>query len=140
MPVTPKPKVPFVVTSHDKLGDSGKKTGWYLVSPSTIPFHTRRQEKKLVYKKPEGVHPYEILAPHTEIVWASLKGGISPLDPMSDHVPKSDTVTQEFLKRDEKEWRVTEELEVFLGRAEKFEVVFYVGGWGRKSFLIVLVQ
>jgi hypothetical protein len=26
-----KPKVLFVLTSHSKLGDTGKPTGWYLV-------------------------------------------------------------------------------------------------------------
>jgi len=29
------PKVLFVLTSHDKLGETGKPTGWYLVSSSS---------------------------------------------------------------------------------------------------------
>ena len=31
------PKVLFVLTSHDKLGDTGKPTGWYLVSSPLRP-------------------------------------------------------------------------------------------------------
>jgi len=27
----PQPKVLFVLTSHNKMGDTGKPTGWYLV-------------------------------------------------------------------------------------------------------------
>jgi hypothetical protein len=84
--------------------------------------------------KPEGAHPYEVLIPHVDIIWASPKGGRSPLDPMSEQVPDTDTVTHNFLKRDESTWRTTAKLETFLGRASEFEAVFYVGGWGRESF------
>ncbi|CZR66668.1 related to NonF protein, involved in nonactin biosynthesis [Phialocephala subalpina] len=94
--MSPRPKVLFVVTSHDKL----------------------------------GAHPYEVLAPHVDIIWASPKGGESPLDPMSAQVADDDLVTKKFLTRDEKTWKITEKLEMFLGRAEEFAAVFYVGGWG----------
>lgn len=30
------PKILVVLSSHDKLGDTGKKTGWYLVGPSSL--------------------------------------------------------------------------------------------------------
>jgi hypothetical protein len=32
--MSPKPKILFVVTSHNELGNTGRKTGWYLVSQS----------------------------------------------------------------------------------------------------------
>jgi hypothetical protein len=48
---------------------------------------------------------------------------------MSEQVSKDDAATQKFLQRDESTWRVTEKLENFLGRADEFAVVFYVGGW-----------
>lgn len=35
---TQQPKVLFVLTSHDKMGNTGKPTGWYLVRPPS-PFH-----------------------------------------------------------------------------------------------------
>ncbi|KAA8574777.1 hypothetical protein EYC84_004026 [Monilinia fructicola] len=50
---TQQPKVLFVLTSHDQMGSSGKPTGWYL---------------------PELAHPYDILAPHTQITIASVRG------------------------------------------------------------------
>ena len=35
------PKILVVLTSHGKLGDTGKPTGWYLVSPllPSYPLH-----------------------------------------------------------------------------------------------------
>jgi hypothetical protein len=51
---------------------------------------------------------------------------------MSEQVSKDDAATQKFLQRDESTWRATEKLENFLGRADEFAVVFYVGGWGRE--------
>ena len=76
-----------------------------------------------------------MLAPHTNITWASPKGGKAPLDPMSKDVSKDDVVTQNFLKRDESTWKITEKLDNFLGRANEFAAIFYVGGWGRKCRL-----
>merc|ERR1712098_274013 len=38
-----QPKVLFVLTSHDQMGNTGKPTGWYL---------------------PEFAHPYHVLSPH----------------------------------------------------------------------------
>lgn len=39
--MAPKSKVLFVLTSQDKMGDTGKPTGWYLVSvtASIAPNH-----------------------------------------------------------------------------------------------------
>jgi hypothetical protein len=128
---TTRPKVLFVVTSHDQLGSTDRKTGWYLVRSSIYLSYP----KTLTTAKPEGAHPYEVLIPHVDITWASPKGGRSPLDPMSEAVSETDTVTQAFLKRDEQTWRVTEKLETFLGRAGEFAAVFYVGGWGRECAL-----
>jgi hypothetical protein len=51
---------------------------------------------------------------------------------MSAEVLPDDVLTLNFLKRDESTWKYTEKLESFLGRAEEFAAVFYVGGWGRK--------
>lgn len=31
--MAPQYKVLFVLTSHDKMGDTGNPTGWYLVRP-----------------------------------------------------------------------------------------------------------
>jgi hypothetical protein len=55
---------------------------------------------------------------------------------MSKEVSPDDTLTQNFLKRENPEWKHTEKLETFLGRAEEFAAVFYVDGWGRRLNLI----
>lgn len=123
-----RPKILFVVTSHDTLGDTGRKTGWYLVY--SLP--SLWSQIILTATQPEGAHPYQVLAPHADIVWASPKGGVSPLDPLSNEVSEDDAMTQEFLKHKSK-WEHTEKLASFLGRAHEFEAIFYVGGWGRKA-------
>ncbi|KAI9648034.1 hypothetical protein NHQ30_002662 [Ciborinia camelliae] len=98
-----QPKVLFVLTSHDKMGDSGKPTGWYL---------------------PEFAHPYEILAPHAQITIASVLGGASPLDPASIDAAK-DEISVNFLKTQESLWKNTKPLEEFVGRAEEFAAIFF---------------
>ncbi|KAM3070996.1 hypothetical protein ACMFMG_009902 [Clarireedia jacksonii] len=110
---TVKPKVLFVLSSHPVMGDSGNPTGWYL---------------------PEFAHPYEVLSPHADIVVASPAGGAAPLDPASVDASKEDKVAMTFLKEKEPLWKTTEKLESFLGRANEFDAIFYVGGHGRKYF------
>lgn len=52
-------KVLLVVTNHDQLGNTGKKTGWYL---------------------PEVAHPYHVFkAAGHDIVFVSPKGGKAPM-------------------------------------------------------------
>lgn len=57
-------KILMVLTSHDKLGDSGKKTGFWL-EEFAAPYY--------VFKDAE-----------VEITLASPQGGQPPLDPKSD--------------------------------------------------------
>ena len=52
-------KVLMVLTNHDQLGNTGRKTGWYL---------------------PEVAHPYHIFKKNEyEIVTCSPKGGVAPM-------------------------------------------------------------
>jgi len=104
-----QPKVLIVLTSHSKLGDTGKPTGWYL---------------------PEFAHPYHVLSPHATIVVASPKGGEAPLDPGSIEPFKEDKIATEFLKTKESIWKNTEKLSNFVGKANEFAAIFYVGGHG----------
>lgn len=103
------PKVLFVLTSHNKLGNTGKPTGWYL---------------------PELAHPYHVLHSKTEITVASPSGGESPLDPASIEASKDDPISQDFLKNNESVWKTTQKLDAFLGKASSFDAIFYVGGHG----------
>jgi putative intracellular protease/amidase len=103
------PKILFILTSHDKLGNLDKKTGWYL---------------------PELAHPYHLLRNKAEITVPSPKGGEAPLDPSSVEAFANDEVAQNFLKKDQHVWKNTEKLDNFIGRANEFDAIFYVGGHG----------
>jgi putative intracellular protease/amidase len=103
-----KPQVLFVLTSHNKLGNLDKPTGWYL---------------------PELAHPYHVLHNKVDITVASPKGGESPLDPASVEAAKDD-VSVNFLKNNEKVWKTTQKLSDFVGKAKHFDAIFYVGGHG----------
>jgi putative intracellular protease/amidase len=103
------PKILFILTSHDKLGNLDKKTGWYL---------------------PELAHPYHVLRNKADIVVASPKGGEAPLDPSSVDASKDDEIAQSFLKNDEQVWKDTRKLEDFIGKANEFDAIFFVGGHG----------
>ncbi|KAJ8118522.1 hypothetical protein OPT61_g515 [Boeremia exigua] len=102
------PKILFILTSHNKLGNLDKPTGWYL---------------------PELAHPYHVLHNKAEITVASPKGGESPLDPSSVEAAKDD-VSVNFLKNNESVWKTTQKLDEFLGKASEFDAIFYVGGHG----------
>ncbi|KAI9801496.1 MAG: hypothetical protein M1833_002728 [Piccolia ochrophora] len=104
-----KPKVLIVLSSHDKMGDTGKPTGWYL---------------------PEFAHPYNVLEPHAEISIASPAGGEAPLDPSSVEMFKEDKPSVDFLNTQSALWKNTEKLSSFLGRSNDFAAIFYVGGHG----------
>ncbi|KAH8767845.1 putative chaperone protein HSP31 [Hyaloscypha finlandica] len=104
------PKVLFVLTSHDKMGDTGRH--WE------------------AHWMPEFAHPYEVLADHVQIVVASPKGGAAPLDPSSVEAFKSDASATKFLNTKEALWKNTHKLSEFIGHANDYEAIFFVGGHG----------
>ncbi|EPS45604.1 hypothetical protein H072_409 [Dactylellina haptotyla CBS 200.50] len=104
-----KKNVLVVLTSHNQLGGTGKPTGWYL---------------------PEFAHPYYELEPHVNFTIASPRGGNAPLDPASVEAFKQDDMCSKFLEDKKELWEKTEMLFKFLGKADQFDAVFYVGGHG----------
>ena len=103
-------KILMVLTSHDQLGDTGKKTGFWLE---------------------EFAAPYYVLkdAGH-EITLVSPKGGQPPLDPKSDEPDAQTDATRRF-KADAKAQAAlatTERLDAIDGAS--FDAVFYPGGHG----------
>lgn len=107
-----RPKLLVVLTSQDIMPTRENfRTGWYL---------------------PEFVHPYNVLAPHLDLVVASPKGGVAPIDPYSIEDSKNDRECQKFLKEQKDLWEKTETLSSFFGRSSEFAGVFYVGGHGRE--------
>lgn len=103
-------KILMVLTSHDRLGDTGKKTGFWLE---------------------EFAAPYYVLkdAGH-EITLASPKGGLPPLDPKSDEPASQTDATRRFKTDQEAQAQLasTERLESV--RSSDFDAVFYPGGHG----------
>ncbi|THV22958.1 type 1 glutamine amidotransferase domain-containing protein [Peteryoungia ipomoeae] len=103
-------KVLMVLTSHDKLGDTGKKTGFWLE---------------------EFAAPYYVLKDAgATITLASPKGGQPPLDPKSDE-PDAQTAATDRFKADEEAQRLlgaTTPLS-HIDPAD-FDAVFYPGGHG----------
>jgi putative intracellular protease/amidase len=97
-------KVLMVLTSHDKLGDTGRSTGWYL---------------------PEAAHPWKVFARQGwALDFVSPKGGRNPMD----GVDLDDPIQREFLEvfGDRGPDTVTADQV----DANEYDVVFYVGGHG----------
>ncbi|KAK6841203.1 hypothetical protein PG989_010239 [Apiospora arundinis] len=103
------PKVLVVLTSFGHIEAANSPTGWYL---------------------PELAHPYNVLAPKTELVMASPKGGEAPLDPASVKAFEGDDESVQFLKTKSDVWKNTQKLSTFKGRAGEFDALFYPGGHG----------
>jgi putative intracellular protease/amidase len=103
-------KVLMVITSHDQLGDTGRKTGFWL-EELAAPYY--------VFKD-AGV----------EITLASPKGGRPPLDPKSNE-PKSRTdLTVRFEKDAAAEAQLDKTVCLDSVKQEDFDTVFYPGGHG----------
>ena len=103
-------RILMVLTSHDQLGDTGRKTGFWL-EEFAAPYYVFRDA---------GV----------KLTLASPKGGQPPLDPKSD-LPESQTPAMTRFKQDpqaQKELANTVKLADM--RSEGFDTVFFVGGHG----------
>jgi putative intracellular protease/amidase len=103
-------KILMVLTSHDTLGDTGRKTGFWL-EEFAAPYFVFRDA---------GV----------DLTLASPKGGQPPVDPKSD-LPENQTPAMARFKQDEaakKALANTRKLAEM--KAEDFDTIFYVGGHG----------
>ncbi|KAF2161533.1 hypothetical protein M409DRAFT_58936 [Zasmidium cellare ATCC 36951] len=103
------PKILFVLTSHSALGNSGKKTGWFL---------------------PELSHPVAELEGKAEIIVASPLGGEAPLDPNSVEPYEEDPASIRLLNELSHLYKNTSKLEDWVGKEDEFAAIFYVGGHG----------
>jgi putative intracellular protease/amidase len=103
-------KILMVLTSHDQLGDTGEKTGFWLEEFAT-PYYLMKDAG-------------------AEITLASPKGGQPPLDPKSD-LPENQT---ELTKRFSTDAAALAELantkKLAEVSADDFDAVFYPGGHG----------
>ena len=100
----------MVLTSHDRLGNTGEKTGFWLE---------------------EFAAPYYVLKDAgLDVILASPKGGQPPLDPRSDD-PKSETEAMRRFKSDpEAKAALANTVKLSDLSPDKYDAVFYPGGHG----------
>lgn len=99
-------KILFVVTSHDKKGDTGKPTGYYLA---------------------EVAHPWEVLhkAGYT-IDFVSPKGGKAPVDGFD----LNDEVNKKFWEDEEYHAKIENTMTPSQVNPKEYEAIYYAGGHG----------
>jgi len=103
-------KILMVLTSHDQLGNTGRKTGFWL-EEFAAPYFVFRDA---------GV----------DLTLASPKGGQPPIDPKSD-LPENQTPAMARFKKDDRAQKeLSQTVKLADVKAENFDTVFYVGGHG----------
>lgn len=99
-------KVLFVVTSHDKKGDSGQPTGYYLGEVS---------------------HPWEVLhKAGYDIDFVSPKGGTPPVDGFN----LDDATNKEFWENKEYKNKIDHSLKPSEVKPSDYSAIFFAGGHG----------
>jgi putative intracellular protease/amidase len=103
-------KILMVLTSHDQLGNTGRKTGFWLE---------------------EFAAPYFVFRDAgAEITLASPKGGQPPIDPKSD-LPENQTDSMSRFKNDQVAQTALSRTAILADmNSEDFDTIFYVGGHG----------
>jgi putative intracellular protease/amidase len=103
-------KILMVLTSHDKLGDTGKKTGFWL-EEFTAPYY--------IFKDASA-----------DITLASPLGGQPPLDPKSDEPDAQTESTRRFMADRDAQMALASTIKLSTVAATDFDAVFYPGGHG----------
>ncbi len=107
---TDQKKVLFVLTSHDELGDTGEKTGFW-IEEFAAPY-------------------YNLLDKGVKITVASPKGGKAPIDPRSKAEASQTEATKRFNKDKSAQEIINTTVKLEEVEAEDFDAVFYPGGHG----------
>lgn len=103
-------KILMVLTSHDQLGNTGHKTGFWLE---------------------EFASPYYVFKDaNAEITLASPKGGQPPLDPKSDEPDFHTAATERFKNDAEANVELANTVKLAEINADDYDAVFYPGGHG----------
>ncbi len=107
---TDQKKVLFVLTSHDELGDTGEKTGFW-IEEFAAPY-------------------YNLLDKGVKITVASPKGGKAPIDPRSKAEASQTDATKRFNEDKAAQDIIKNTVKLEDVKAEDFDAVFYPGGHG----------
>jgi len=103
-------KVLLVLTSHDQLGDTGMKTGFWLE---------------------EFAAPYYVFKDQgAQITLASPKGGLPPLDPKSDEADFQTDATRRFADDQDAQQLLANTVKLATINSDDYDAVFYPGGHG----------
>src|SRR5256885_11032147 len=103
-------KILMVLTSHDQLGTTGRKTGFWL-EEFAAPYFVFRDA---------GV----------ELTLASPRGGQPPIDPKSD-LPENQTPAMTRFKKDQDAQKaLAHTVKLADMKSDDFDTIFYVGGHG----------
>src|SRR5215467_4182209 len=103
-------KVLMVLTSHDQLGDTGRKTGFWL-EELAAPYYVFKDAR-------------------ARITLASPKGGRPPLDPKSQDPNFQTDITRRFEKDADAEGQLDKTVRLESVKQEDYDTVFYPGGHG----------
>jgi len=103
-------RILMILTSHDKLGDTGKKTGFWL-EEFAAPYYT-------------------FMDAGAQVVLASPKGGQPPLDPKSDEPNSRTDATRRFDGDAEAQGALAHTQKLAAVSLEQVDAVFYPGGHG----------
>jgi len=103
-------KVLFVLTSHSELGNTGKKTGFWVE---------------------EFAAPYYVMADAgVDITLASPKGGQPPIDPKSEAPDAQTAATKRYFADEALKEKMANTKRLADVNAANFDAVFYPGGHG----------
>lgn len=105
-----KTRVLFVLTSHDKLGNTGKATGSWIEEFAT-PYY---------YFTDRGI----------EVVIATPNGGQAPIDPKSNDPSFQTAATKRFYADYNAQKALSSTVKLSTVKHSKFAAVFYPGGHG----------
>jgi putative intracellular protease/amidase len=103
-------KILMVLTSHEDLGDTGLKTGFWL-EEFAAPYYTFKDAG-------------------ADITLASPKGGHPPLDPKSDEPDSQTQATARYKQDRQAQAAMANTLKLSNIAAEEYDAIFYPGGHG----------
>ncbi|MBU6120575.1 type 1 glutamine amidotransferase domain-containing protein [Hymenobacter siberiensis] len=103
-------KIAMILTSHDELGNTGHKTGFWL-EEFAAPYYT-------------------FIDAGADVTLASPKGGQPPLDPKSDDPSAQTDATKRFKADTAAQQALASTVTLDTIKAEDFDAVFYPGGHG----------
>ena len=103
-------KVLFVMTSHDQLGDTGKKTGFW-IEEFAAPY-------------------YKLADAGVDITIASPNGGQPPIDPKSEEPDAQTEATKRYYQDKALQEKLSQTKKLSEVKAEDYDAVFYPGGHG----------